>query len=441
MSKKKFNGKKHSKNSNISPAESGGTAAEIKETQPAEASDNSAYDAKAQPAEPGDNAAEEKEAQALEPEETAEVKACEQSEEESVAQSAEPSGNAADAEPVQPAHGSDNASEEKNSSSEENTDDKSSAKSSSHKDQKKKKHKSAAEKNGSSEKKSKTSSSNRAFAVSLFIIVLIGLAAIFLYNYLQENAPVQIKESPVASATVPAESPSPVAEPLHESSPSASTSPQSSASPVAENKPKEAPSLILNKVSAYLADKGDYIKLGKYPQNSGDTPKSIEWLVLAKDNESQLVISRYALDCKPFNSEFTDISWNDCELRQWLNKDFYNTAFSFSEKNKILTSKINIDIADKSKRECEDKVFCLSVIEAKKLFDSNKQRACEPTKYAVSHNAYKDPDTNYCLYWLRSPGLSANGAAMILSNGQIWSNGYAVHESDLGVRPAMRIRL
>ncbi|WP_282433061.1 DUF6273 domain-containing protein [Desulfosporosinus youngiae] len=41
------------------------------------------------------------------------------------------------------------------------------------------------------------------------------------------------------------------------------------------------------------------------------------------------------LDCKQYHSGDTDIIWRDCDLRKWLNHEFYNAAFNDSEKRFI----------------------------------------------------------------------------------------------------------
>jgi hypothetical protein len=46
------------------------------------------------------------------------------------------------------------------------------------------------------------------------------------------------------------------------------------------------------------------------------------------------------LDAKPYNEEDTSITWENCTLRKWLNDTFYNTAFTDSEKTKIVESTI-----------------------------------------------------------------------------------------------------
>lgn len=60
-----------------------------------------------------------------------------------------------------------------------------------------------------------------------------------------------------------------------------------------------------------MANIGDIITLGSYPQNNSYYSKgeAIEWIVLDKNNECLLCISKYLLDCKPYNGLYDGV---DC---------------------------------------------------------------------------------------------------------------------------------
>ena len=78
--------------------------------------------------------------------------------------------------------------------------------------------------------------------------------------------------------------------------------------------------------------KGDIIKFGNYPQDINGSKSPIEWLVLDVNENEALLVSRYGLDCKEYHNVFTDITWEDCDLRKWLNNDFIKSAFCFRKK-------------------------------------------------------------------------------------------------------------
>lgn len=72
------------------------------------------------------------------------------------------------------------------------------------------------------------------------------------------------------------------------------------------------------------ANVGDYVVFGSYQQDSktSNGKEDIAWLVLAKEDNKVLVISRYALDCQPYNTSYTDVTWENCSLRKSLNDTF-----------------------------------------------------------------------------------------------------------------------
>jgi len=86
--------------------------------------------------------------------------------------------------------------------------------------------------------------------------------------------------------------------------------------------------------------RGDIIYFGRYEQDN-DTSNGmepIEWLVLYPDfdNNNRLLLSTKALDCYPIrpNGEET-FTWENSELREWLNNGFFNVAFNEKEKAMI----------------------------------------------------------------------------------------------------------
>ena len=198
-----------------------------------------------------------------------------------------------------------------------------------------------------------------------------------------------------------------------------------------------------------LRSAGTYLVFGSYPQtNTGKDDTSIEWLILESDGETALLISRYALDCKPYNEKYEDATWETCTLRGWLNNEFYNRAFSTEEKQYILRSDVSADKNPKYSTNpgntTKDKVFLLSVVEANKYFQSDDARKCAPTDYAIQQGAstsdsYKVEGRKACWWWLRSPGSYSNYAALVSTVGSINVN--IVSRSNNAVRPCVRVRL
>ena len=75
---------------------------------------------------------------------------------------------------------------------------------------------------------------------------------------------------------------------------------------------------------------GDYVVFGQYEQDNDTSngKEDVEWLVLDVQEDRALLISKYLLDCKPYNTTDDHVTWETCTLRKWLNDEFINTAFS-----------------------------------------------------------------------------------------------------------------
>ena len=77
---------------------------------------------------------------------------------------------------------------------------------------------------------------------------------------------------------------------------------------------------------------GDIVKFGSYEQDKFCGADPIEWRVLAVENGRALLLSKYALEAKPYHNTDIDITWEESDLRAWLNGTFYDIAFSSSER-------------------------------------------------------------------------------------------------------------
>ena len=183
--------------------------------------------------------------------------------------------------------------------------------------------------------------------------------------------------------------------------------------------------------------KGDIIKFGKYPQDRNGSKSPIEWLVLDVKGNEALLISRYGLDCKRYHPEWENTTWEDCDLRKWLNRDFLKSAFSNEESERILISELrnedNREYRTRGGNDTEDRIFCLSIAEALQYFSSDKDRQCRPTAYARKQGAYVSNDC--CYWWLHRQ----HDAATVDVDGALSHYGNGVDRGDIAVRPALRI--
>ncbi len=183
---------------------------------------------------------------------------------------------------------------------------------------------------------------------------------------------------------------------------------------------------------------GETIEFGNYPQDKDGTEKPIKWIVMKNEGNQVLLLSKYVLDAKPYNEELEDVTWETSDIRQWLNNEFYTTAFNKTEKAKIQTSLIKNEYND-----TEDKVFLLSEKEAETLFSNDDERIANPTGYAEKSGVYVN-EKKVAVWWLRSPGDYSGSAAEVGYGGWVYGYGKcggSVDDSGDGVRPALHLNL
>ena len=201
------------------------------------------------------------------------------------------------------------------------------------------------------------------------------------------------------------------------------------------------------------ADIGNIIELGEYEQDNNEDNglETVEWIVIAKEENKLLVLSKYCLDVMPYNNECADVTWETCTLRKWLNDDFYKEVFSKNEADIIIESELtNPDneagYYDEGKggNDTKDKVFLLSIEEIKKYMDSEKERIADATAYARARGEilnFFDSGTGIPSWLLRSPGYKPNYASHIGEDGSISSTGLSVDYDGLCIRPALWIKV
>lgn len=192
------------------------------------------------------------------------------------------------------------------------------------------------------------------------------------------------------------------------------------------------------------AEVGSYICFGEYEQDNDESTgkEAIEWLVLDKQGDKMLVISRYGLDRQPFHTEYEEVTWEGCSLREWLNSSFYETAFIPEEKNLILTSEVSADAnpwyGTAGGNNTMDQVFLLSIDEADRFFEDDAARTCGGTPYCNALWSNEDSIYETCCWWLRSPGLYSYDAALVKRDGFVVDG---LVGNIFAVRPALWIDL
>ena len=210
----------------------------------------------------------------------------------------------------------------------------------------------------------------------------------------------------------------------------------------------------------------DCVYFGACPQTAKYEKEPIEWRVLSVDGTTAYVMSDKILDCRQYIDEYKKVNWEDSDLRNWLNGDFYNTAFNATEKDAIKGSTVYNRLGDAYVTDAgevvQEKVVLLSEADAINVaygFEHNlgeydqilesTTRIAKLTDYAKKNccglGDWNDENRNDCgRWWLSWTSSYTNSASAVGSDGTAGSSGG--DDGDFvyfknGVRPTLRIDL
>ena len=162
------------------------------------------------------------------------------------------------------------------------------------------------------------------------------------------------------------------------------------------------------------------ISLGSYPQGNTDgTASPILWILVGRNGNQSLLISKDILDFKPYDANGETTLWKHSSLRRWLNEDFYIKAFSESEKQDILPAQSS-STYDSSEA---DNVFLLNINEAKAYLDDQTLKTGNLLNW----------------WWLRNSDSNARTVAYVDSNGYIHADCKDLTITG-GVRPCIWVK-
>ena len=205
---------------------------------------------------------------------------------------------------------------------------------------------------------------------------------------------------------------------------------------------------------------------GKADKN--DEKQPIKWRVLSVDGDDVFLLADKNLDVQRYNDTQTDVTWETCTMRSWLNgygaeanregKDysddnFLNSAFTEGEQSAIKTTNVinddNSVCGTEGGSDTLDKVYLLSMDEVFNSayfspFGGLPARNAVNTAYVAEggemDSSKMDSAGNSDAWWLRSPGIGSDFAACVRSDGYV--DGYGnVDDSNVGVRPALHLNL
>lgn len=193
---------------------------------------------------------------------------------------------------------------------------------------------------------------------------------------------------------------------------------------------------------------GNYVTFGAYEQdnNSSNGKEPIEWLVLAREENKLLLLSRYALATQLFSKERKAVTWETSSVRQWLANDFFNTAFSAEEQAQICSVTVPADKNPAYNTDpgnaTQDHIFLLSSKEARTYFPLDNSLLCWPTAHLKSKIKDDLADNGTCWWWLRTPGESQYDTSIAYrSGGGVNDVGLYADTSTGAIRPTMWLEI
>lgn len=202
--------------------------------------------------------------------------------------------------------------------------------------------------------------------------------------------------------------------------------------------------------SWHNAKRGEIIEFGRYPFGAGGEVQPIRWVVLGRSDCGLLALALYGLDVRSYHVKEDNITWQDCDLRRWLNADFCRCAFSEDELARIAETEVynddNEEFETYGGEDTRDRLFVLSVYEFDEFCAGEEYAAAQPTPYARRIlEKYGDSETEEQdaggWWWLRTPGSEEDFAMEVGGFGEVGAEGTPVQWSGGLVRPALQLKL
>lgn len=178
-----------------------------------------------------------------------------------------------------------------------------------------------------------------------------------------------------------------------------------------------------------------------------------EWRILYMDygNNAALIITENIIETRPFHHRWTSMTWEESDIRQYLNTEFLKTFTEYERERILPTNVINEDnpwFHTPGGSDTLDYIFLLSIREAEDLFYDMPDRIAIYSP-AASWWQFWNRNGAPLRWWLRSPGMFGF-AAYVGDNGFVRLGGGNVdgsHPHDyrggdgFGLRPALWIRM
>ena len=157
----------------------------------------------------------------------------------------------------------------------------------------------------------------------------------------------------------------------------------------------------------------DCVWLGRYQRENANKNNPLKWRVLAVNGTDAFLCEDEVADVNYHNTA-DDFTWETCDLRKWLNGEFYKNAFNATEKAAIRQYGVeNLEnplTGTYAGRATLDYIYLLSVDEV------INPRYGFSTNPSIQDDARKRKGRN--CWWLRTPGTKMYLCGMFMGGGE-----------------------
>jgi len=164
----------------------------------------------------------------------------------------------------------------------------------------------------------------------------------------------------------------------------------------------------------------------------------VRWRVLSVGSDGVFLLSEKVLDQHVYNESYgSQYTWANSSLRSWLNGEFYNLAFSSTEKSKIRTSTL-INDGTYTGPDTSDKIFVPSLYDMSSEYGlgSSSSRIAAATDLAKERGVYYYGSGAY--WWLRTRYYNYSASYVDYDGG---ISDYYLNRTYIGARPALKLNL
>lgn len=206
-----------------------------------------------------------------------------------------------------------------------------------------------------------------------------------------------------------------------------------------------------------------------------------DWFILEQQDDKMLILSEKVIKKRPYHWEEVEITWENCDMRHYLNGEFISSLPESDRKRIIEVENENTDnpwYGTSGGNTTRDRVFLLSIDEVIRYFGDSGQKKNRPQnpgftwlkdeylfylsdQYNINRRAVDNTGV-VVHWWLRSPGANKRIAAIVYGKdkndefdhgdisvcgaGGAWIDGHMVFDEgsggltcEHGVRPALWI--